>query len=293
MQPKVSIITVNYNQAGLTAQLLESLGHCGYGNLEIFVVDNGSVEDSSFLAIDFPAIKYIKSDDNLGFAGGNNLAISVCTGDFVLLINNDTTVTKGFLQPLVEACSPSYVAVASPLIIFDEAPNLIQYAGTPRINKITGRGHTRGYKTENKGQYSLTQETDLCHGACMMIKKAVIDELGMLDPTYFLFYEEYDYCERIHAHGYKILYVGASSIYHKQSMSVGKISALKAYYMARNRVYFIRKNFDLGYKIMALLFYFLLALPKNMLLYMFKYQKANALSTLKGAFNGAFLPFNR
>ena len=91
----------------------------------------------------------------------------------------------------------------------------------------------------------------------MMIKKAVIDELGMLDPTYFLFYEEYDYCERIHAHGYRILYVGASSIYHKQSMSVGKISALKAYYMARNRVYFIRKNFDLGYKIMALLFYFL------------------------------------
>lgn len=283
---KVSIITVNYNQAALTEKLLYSLRACNYDHLEIFVVDNASQEDASCLQELFPEIIFIRSEINLGFAGGNNLALERSTGDAVLLINNDTEVRPGFLEPLVETLlmRPD-IGIVSPKIIFYDSDNLIQYAGTSAINTFTCRGTTRGYLEKADGNYNTVEETGLCHGACMLIRREVITAIGLLDPSYFLFYEEYDYCERAKRAGFLMYYNGTSSILHKQSMSVGKNTPLKAFYMSRNRIYFARRNFHLPARISSLLFYYAIALPKNVLSEWLKGRPENSRALLRGAFH--------
>src|SRR6218665_3487772 len=101
--PLVSIITVNYNQAAVTCELLKSLRKISYKPIEIIVVNNGSTGDDIKTAMqDFPDVKLILTEKNLGFAGGNNVGIKAATGQFFLLVNNDVEVTPGFLEPLVE-----------------------------------------------------------------------------------------------------------------------------------------------------------------------------------------------
>src|SRR5690606_29489994 len=100
--PLVSIITINYNQEIVTCELLQSLRNINYKNIEVIVVDNASkINPSKLISEKFPETKVIVSDVNLGFAGGNNLGIRQAKGKYILLLNNDTEVEPGFLQPLV------------------------------------------------------------------------------------------------------------------------------------------------------------------------------------------------
>ena len=104
MPPLVSIITVNYRQAQITCDFLDSLREIQYPHYEVLLVDNGLLEDESDkFRQHHPRVRVINSADNLGFAGGNNLAIREAAGDYILLINNDTIVPPDFLNPLVEA----------------------------------------------------------------------------------------------------------------------------------------------------------------------------------------------
>lgn len=286
MLPKVSLITVNYNQAKVTAELLQSLRTCAYNNLEIFVVDNASAEDCSWLKISFPEINLIKSARNLGFAGGNNLALKAATGDYLMLINNDTEVTPGFLEPILQTFQTrTQAGIVSPKLIFYHSQNLIQYAGIGEINPYTCRGKTRGYLQTDNGQFDEEKEVSLAHGACMVISRKLYNAIGGLYEDYFLFYEEFDYCEQAKKAGFAVYYTGFSKIYHKESTSVGKESPLKVYYMSRSRVIFILRNISGLAKFLALAFYFLFALPKNTLTDLVSGRWLNAQNRLKGSFN--------
>ena len=118
-KPKVSIITVNYNQAEVTCDMLDSLRMVTWPNLEIFVVDNASTKDASYIADKYPEVSYLRSEVNLGFAGGNNIAADKATGDYVLLLNNDTIVTPNFLEPLISTFEKHQKAgIVSPKIVF-------------------------------------------------------------------------------------------------------------------------------------------------------------------------------
>ena len=285
--PKISIITVNFNQAEVTARLLDSLRLAAYPDLEIFVVDNASKEDASWLKTDYPEIIYISSDKNLGFAGGNNLAIHQAKGAFVLLINNDTEVPPGFLQPMVQTFHDhSDAGIVSPTILFYHTPGLIQYAGTGAIQPLTCRGFTRGYGEMDKGQYKNISQTDLAHGACMMIHAKVLRDIPGLSEDFFLYYEEYDFCEQAKRLGYTIYHCGLSEIYHKESISVGKLSPLKAYYMARNRIVFAKRNFSGFNRFSSILYYYCLALPKHLFTEIAHRRYTNAKALLKGARDG-------
>ena len=282
-QPKVSIISVNYNQAAVTCDMLESLRLVTYPNYEVIVVDNASPTDASSIKEKYPEIIYIESKKNLGFAGGNNIAVRECTGDYVLLLNNDTIVTPGFLEPMIETfLSNPKIGIVSPKIIFFYSDGLVQYAGTNEISPVTCRGETVGYMQKDDPKFDHISQTHLSHGACMMISREVIDKVGLLDENYFMLYEEYDYCERVRQAGYEIYYAGLSSILHKQSISLGKNSPMKSYYMTRNRIYFARKNFNGRNKFIAVAYNFLIAIPKNTLLELTKGRWQNALSILKG-----------
>src|SRR5690606_7796868 len=173
--PLVSIITVDFNQHTVTEELLKSIKELAYSRLEVIIVDNGSELPFSSPTVDANAnFQIIRSEENLGFAGGNNLGIAASHGDYLFFVNNDTELPKECIQPLVEClANDSSVGIVSPKIKFHAAPNIIQYAGFSKMNPYTARNYGIGYMEEDLGQYNERRETHYAHGAAMMIKKEI------------------------------------------------------------------------------------------------------------------------
>jgi GT2 family glycosyltransferase len=270
--PLVSIISINYNAPEVTAEMLRSLRGVTYPKIEIIIVDNASTKgDVDQLKVDFPEIILIKSSENLGFAGGNNLGIRKSKGEFILLLNNDTEVDSGFLEPLINKFqSDQSIGAISPKIYFYHIPNMIQYAGVSPINKYTTRSTGWGFTKIDEGQFDEDKESYFAHGAAMLVPREVIKKVGLMAEIYFLYYEEMDWGQRIRNAGYKIYYVHNSVVYHKESVSTGKESPLKTYYMNRGRIIYMRRNvkgFDL---LIAFLYQNLIAIPKNLVFYLIK-----------------------
>ncbi|MCF8380748.1 MAG: glycosyltransferase family 2 protein [Bacteroidales bacterium] len=277
--PLVSIVTVNFNQAVVTCEFLNSMRHITYQNIEIIVVDNGSKEPVDNIERDYPEVKLIKSMKNLGFAGGNNLGIDEAKGKHLLFINNDTEVEAGFLEPLVQLLENNSLAgMVSPKIKFYHQPEVIQYAGYGKINPYTLRMHGLGYNQKDDGQFDNITETHFAHGCAMMIPRTVIDQVGKMPELYFLYYEEHDWSTRIKEAGYKIYYQPQSVVLHKESVSTGKASTLKTYYFTRNRMLFWRRNIRGNLAVLSFFYLTLIAIPKNFLIFLlsfkFKHLKA-------------------
>lgn len=268
-KPLVSIISINYKQASVTCEMLASLRQVTYPNYEVIVVDNASPEEEiQPIADRFPEVQLIRSAENLGFAGGNNLGIAVAKGKYLLFLNNDTEVDPDFLEPLVELFEANPKAgIASPKIIFHGTDNIIQYAGCGGINPWTGRSVTFGLMEKDEGQHNVSSLTPLIHGAAMMVPMEVIRKVGLMPELYFLYYEELDWCEMIKRAGYQSHYVAQGTVYHKESMSVGQGSAMRTYYMYRNRLLYIRRNSS-GVRFWSgMLFFLFVAVPKQGLVY--------------------------
>ncbi|SEN57188.1 hypothetical protein SAMN05216436_11855 [bacterium A37T11] len=260
-----SIISVNYNQAEMTVCFLHSLKkYASHDNLEVIVVDNGSKCDECLkFAEAYPGLIYIRSDENLGFAGGNNLGISRASGKYLLLLNNDTEITEGFVKSMckeMEKCPE--IGLLSPLILYFDQKQTIQYAGYTAMNYFTGRNKGIAFRESDLGQFNnTTYEVGFCHGAAMMCRRSDLERVGVMDERYFLYYEELDWCERFRRAGKKIVFTGKAKIYHKESMSVGKESPLKSYFMTRNRWLYIRRNSSLLSRLMFSLYYLCLVFP--------------------------------
>jgi GT2 family glycosyltransferase len=270
--PLVSVISVNYNQSAVTLEMLESFRKVTYPNYEIIIVDNGSPNDNpEIIRNNYPEVNLIKSAENLGFAGGNNLGIKASKGDYVLLINNDTEVDPNFLQPLVKKFqTDKIIGAVSPKIYFHHTPKMLQFTGFSKMNNYTIRNHGWGYGKMDNGQFDEDKETFFAHGAAMMVSREVMQKVGLMAEIFFLYYEEMDWAQRIRDAGYKIFYIHNSMIYHKESISTGKQSPLKIHYMNRARtIYTLRNNRGLSLWI-ALLYQFLFAFPKNALSYLIK-----------------------
>ena len=152
----VSIITVNFNQSLITEQLLSSISLTNsYSKTEIIVVDNGSkVNDVPYWQTKYPDIKFIRSEINLGFAGGNNLGVREATGEYLFFVNNDTEFTEGLIQTLVDILDThSEVGMVSPKIRYFDQPNTLQYVGFTAMNYYTCRNYCVGQFEVDKGQY--------------------------------------------------------------------------------------------------------------------------------------------
>lgn len=272
MKPLVSIITVNYNESLVTMEFLESVRKLSYSNIEVIVVDNASPnDDPDAIKTAFPEIQLIKSYENLGFAGGNNLGVKQSKGEFLLFVNNDTIVPEHFLEPLVETLQNDLnIGMVSPKIKFHWDPTLIQYAGYTPMNKWTIRNSSIGYHQKDDGTFDIPKETQSIHGAAMMVPRRVVDAVGMMTEIYFLYYEEHDWAEMIKRAGYKIFYQPKSYILHKESVSTGKFSPLKTYYISRNRILFARRNFKPFSLFISLVFQALVSIPKNLLKFTIK-----------------------
>ncbi|NLH53737.1 MAG: glycosyltransferase family 2 protein [Bacteroidales bacterium] len=272
LYPLVSIISINYDHPEVTCQMLDSLRNITYPNVEVIIVDNASPKDDpSIIPARYPEVKFIQLEKNLGFAGGNNVGIRQAKGKYILLLNNDTEVTPDFLEPLVEKLEKNpEIGVVSPKIKFHHTPDTLQFTVITPINKFTGRSKGLGFGVKDTGQWEFDAETAYAHGAAMMVPRKVIEKVGLMAEIYFLYYEELDWCYRIRQAGYKIYYVHNSLVYHKESISTGKMSPTKIYWMNRARLLYMRRNVEQPILTLALLYQFLIAIPKNALMYLLK-----------------------
>ena len=278
--PLVSIITVNYNQTEVTCALLESLNKISYPNFEVIVVDNHSTEDDpKRIKQLYPNIVFVENPINYGFAAGNNYGLMKARGEYVLLLNNDIEVPARFMEPLIEKLEQNPgIGAVSPKIKFYYQPDTIQYAGYTPIGKVTMRNSAIGYWEKDRGQYDKDYETAYAHGAAMMVPMHIVKEIGLMSYIFFLYYEEADWCARIKQAGYKIYYVGNSYILHKESVSTGKLSALKIYYQNRNRIVFMRRSQSGKDFYLALLYQLFVAIPKNAFKFLLKGKVSNFLA---------------
>ncbi|MBK1439223.1 glycosyltransferase family 2 protein [Parapedobacter sp. ISTM3] len=281
----VSIITVNYHQNSMTIDLLRSIRAYAGPDVEVIVVDNGSTEDyGDLFRAEYSNLIYIRSEKNLGFAGGNNLGIKQAKGDYLLFLNNDTEITAGFIFSMRgEIERHADIGLLSPLILYFDDKRKIQYAGYTPINYFTGRNKGLGVMEDDQGQYDhTTNETGYCHGAAMMCRKTDLDRVGLMEEHFFLYYEELDWCEKFKRAGLKMAFTGKAKIYHKESMSVGKVSPLKTYFLMRNRWLFIRRNAPLLARFFFSCYYLLIPTPVAIIRYLAKGRIDLAKAALKG-----------
>ena len=268
-EPLISLITVNFNQAEVTADFLRSLSSLNYQNWEVIVVDNASPspeQNTAYLKKEFPFIKHINCPFNLGFAGGNNIGLHFAKGEYIFFVNNDTEVTPDLLNELLHYLqnNPS-CGIACPKIKYHFQPDTIQYAGAIGLHPLTSRSSDIGYLQKDDGKFDDQRITDLPNGAAMMISAEKIKKVGRMSEMFFLYYEELDWAARFKHAGFTINYVGTATIYHKESVSTGKNSAFKTYYIFRNRFLYIRRNYRGVRWLIAAAFFVFVSSPTHMI----------------------------
>ena len=295
MDITLSIITINYNGLKDTCELIETLP-LKDDAIEVIVVDNASKEDeATIIEQRYPQVRVIRSNKNLGFAGGNNLGIKAAHGKYLFFINNDTLLQPSSISPQTSIRpytsfrlltnrleSSDKVGMVCPKIRFAWGNNPIQYAGYTPLSHITLRNQSIGCGEPDHGQYDTAHPTPYAHGAAMMVKREVIEKAGLMPECYFLYYEELDWSMMIRRTGYDIWYEPAVTIYHKESQTTGQSSPLKSYYMTRNRLLFVKRNTPSASRYLSYLYLICLVSCRDLLKYSFLHRFDLAKATIKG-----------
>jgi len=247
IRPKVGIILLNWNGWKDTTECIKSFKEVSYPNFQIIVVDNGSTDDSvqKLSKVKYP-IKLIKTGKNLGFAGGNN--VGVCHAleigcEYVMLLNNDTTVDKKFLDVFVKYAeeNPKVGALTGKIYYFYD-PNRFWFAGAEKGKLGEMPGH-RGYNEQDNGQYNRVTETALVSGCLFFARAKALKEVGLLDDNFFWSYEDADWTDRFKKADFECRYIPRAIIWHKVSSSTSNyFSPLFLYYEEKGRLLWQSKN---------------------------------------------------
>jgi GT2 family glycosyltransferase len=243
--PKVVIVVLNWNGRDDTLACLASLSGIDYPVYEVIVVDNGSGDDSvAAIRAAYPQVTLIETGDNLGYVGGNNVGLEhagIMGADYALLLNNDTEVAPDFLNLMVEVAEvDAAIGIVGPTIYYFDRPDVIWSAGG---SIDWGWGDTRMVSLDvvDQGQFSLLpRPVDFVSGCAMLIKMSLLDQMGLLDPRFFAYYEETEWCVRVARAGFKIVHVPQAKIWHKISPVAREASPQVHYYMTRNRLLFLK-----------------------------------------------------
>jgi len=245
-QPLVSTVILNWNGIADTRECLQSLQRIDYPNNSIVVVDNGSEGgEAAALRDEFGgSVHLIESETNLGFAGGANLGIrhALAEGaDYVLLLNNDTTVDPGVLTALVEAAQshPDAAALCAKAYYYADPDVVYSTGGSVNLWTATARQIGRGQR--DRGQFENVATRDYADGVCMLIPRHALESVGLLDEDYFSYWEETDWCIRARDKGLRCYYVPAAKIWHKAARVQSPTNEYN-FLFRRNALMFVRKR---------------------------------------------------
>ncbi len=285
-KPLLSFITITFNGLFDTIELINSIQEKIKSiSFEIIVVDNASdINEAKIISERFSAVRTIRSEKNLGFSGGNNLGIIEAIGDYIFIINNDTYFKEDTLWYLIDRLqNDSNIGAVGPKICSSSFPNHIQFAGYTPLTNITLRNNAINYGTTEAMDESESQITPYLHGAAMLVKRSVIDKVGLMPEIYFLYYEEIDWCTSISKAGFKLWYENKSTIYHKESQSTGINSPLKTYYLSRNRLLYAWRHLSPSNRILSVAYQIAIANIKAICIYTVNGEINNAIAVIKGA----------
>ncbi|MBU0999519.1 glycosyltransferase family 2 protein [Patescibacteria group bacterium] len=222
---KVSIIILTWNGIGHVANCLESVFKSNYFNYEVIVVDNGSKDGTpEMISQRFPQVRLILNKKNLGFTGGNNQGVKEATGNIFFLLNDDTKIHPDLIKTLVEGLeSSSEIGIVGPKIYFMDKPNKIWFAGG-KIDWIKSNSYHLGKNLMDKELSSDSKkEVDFITGCALMIKREVVDKVGLFDNKLFAFYEDADLCQKVKKVGYKVLYLPFGGVWHIKSATASRV----------------------------------------------------------------------
>ena len=240
--PRVAIIIINYKGREDTLECLQSLTQLTYSPYEIILVDQDSKDGTpDVVRASFPSVHVIANPINNGFAGGNNVGLRVAmerSAEYLFLLNNDTVVEPGLLEPLVSlAGSDPQIGVVGPAMLYHAQPDTIWSAG----GTIDWQGNSNRPGVDTVYMPGGTpQDVDFIVGCGLLVKRSVLEQVGLFDERYFLYFEETDLCARIREAGYRVVYQPAARLWHKVSRSTGADSELTLYYMRRNALLYLR-----------------------------------------------------
>jgi len=239
------VIIVNWNGRHLLHDCLSSLRLQNFSNFETILVDNGSSDGSAqFVATKFPEIRIIRLAKNRGFAGGNNIGIREAKGEYVVLLNNDTEVASDWLKELYLAIdSDDSIAACDSKVLYFNKRNIIWSAGAKY--SIAGTVEARGQNRNDDLEYQQSADVFVAVACSAIYRKKVFEEIGMLDEDFFAGYEDVDWSFRAHLHGYRIINVPASKVYHKVSATHKYNSDMFVYNGQKNVTYVFLKNMPL------------------------------------------------
>lgn len=247
----LSIIIVSWNtQALLHACLASIYAEAPLCDFEVWVVDNDSADGSvAMVTAEFPQVNLIASKENLGFAGGNNLALTRCNGRYILLLNPDTLIKPGALQTLVDFLDshPEAGAAGSMLLNPDETLQSCTYP-FPTLGRELWRlfhlDRIRPYGVYHMAEWGTQQsrEVEVIQGASLLIRREILDEVGLFDTTYFMYSEEVDLCYRIHKAGWKLFYVPQSRVIHLGGQSTKQVAAEMFLQLYKGKLLYFRKH---------------------------------------------------
>lgn len=247
MEKSVYIIILNYKNLEDTLMCLESLRKITYSNYRIIVVDNDSRDGSyEYLKEHAKGCHVMQSGENRGYAAGNNIGIRYALeqeADYICILNNDVEVEPDFLTVLIKYMEDTPgVGMAGPAVYEFNEREKIQSAGFS-ITVRTGSTNPLQHGAEKRAvEGKRATYCDGLSGTCLLVRKEVLEKAGLIPECYFLFFEEMEWCLNVRSKGYKLATVFGTGVYHKGSASIKKTGTLSRYYMARNRVLFVRRN---------------------------------------------------
>ena len=245
---KIAVVILNWNGEVLLERYLPSV--IKYSpDADIYVADNASTDESvAFVTTNYPTVKIIQNSENGGFTKGYNDALIHVDADIYCLLNSDVEVTANWLTPIKETfANVPDAAIIQPKILDLLKKDHFEYAGAAggfidQLGYPFCRGRVFQTLEKDNGQYNDIREIFWATGACMFIKKDVFHELNGFDEDYFAHQEEVDLCWRAKNHGYRIFYVGTSSVYHLGGSTLSNMNPKKTYLNFRNTLFSITKN---------------------------------------------------
>ena len=248
---QTALLVLNWNNARDTLQCLQSLEPLQDAETRIIAIDNGSTDDSARVIADAytrqsrPHIELLETHQNLGYAGGNNFGIRRALeqgAQYIGIVNNDVQVAPGFLAPLMNALSDPQVGVVTPLVAYMSEPDKVWALGQAVDWKTGNVTRVHAQETVQSVQQLAPSQVDAASGTAMLFKREVLERVGLLDDSFYLYYEETDWCLRVRQAGYTVLAVPASVVRHAVSSTLGAASPVIDYYMLRNHLRFIARH---------------------------------------------------
>jgi GT2 family glycosyltransferase len=245
--PSVHAVVVNWNGRDLLRACLETLLASRYSNLEVLVVDNASTDGSrELLAAEFPGVRLVANEENLGYAAGANAGVEAARAHgchYVLLMNNDTEIDPGAVESLVEAAREHpRAAFVAPMIYYHDRRDTIWSAGGT-INYWTGDIRHLGIRERDRGQFGGVRQVDYVTACAVLAAMGPLDEVGPMDTGYFMYNEDTDWCVRARERGYAVLVAPRAKVWHKVSMSSGGgLTSYKIYHRFLSTFRFFRRH---------------------------------------------------